>query len=100
MEFPSPMDLTINETEVQWNGGSTMEWWSIESDLSIWPSAAQVEDGICIVSCRIIVLNESIYQRIASISTTSATFRKILSANHSSDSQILVLEKGKINRFL
>jgi hypothetical protein len=76
-----------------------MEWWSIESGLIIWPSAAQVEEGICIVSCRIIVLNESIYQRVASINTTSATFRKMLSANHSNDSQILVLDQGKIDRF-
>lgn len=90
MELPPPIDLRCC--------GSTMEWWSIESGLSIWPSAAQVEDGICVVSCRIIVLNETIYQRVASISTTSTTFRKIL-ANDTRNSQISMLDQGiKISR--
>ena len=56
------------------NGNSgTMELWSAESELSIWPTARQLERKFLNVACRAVVLNESIYQRIASTNVTTAS---------------------------
>ncbi|XP_057371826.1 uncharacterized protein LOC130692756 [Daphnia carinata] len=54
--------------------GSGLELWSAESELSIWPSARQLERKFLNVACRAIVLNETVYQRVAStnVTTTSA----------------------------
>ena len=53
--------------------GSGMELWSAESELSIWPTARQLERKFINVACRAVVLNESIYQRVASANVTTAS---------------------------
>ena len=89
MELPTPMDMRCC--------GSALEWWSVQSDLSIWPTAAQVEKEICIVSCRIVVLNASIYQRVASISTTSTANFPHMPTNYTRNFQVSTSGKGKIS---
>lgn len=56
------------------SNGSGLELWSAESELSIWPSARQLERKFLNVACRAVVLNETVYQRVAStnVTTTSA----------------------------
>jgi hypothetical protein len=49
------------------------ELWSAESELSIWPTARQLERKFLNVACRAVVLNESIYQRLASTNVTTAS---------------------------
>ena len=53
------------------SGGSGLEWWSAESELSIWPSARQLERKFLNVVCRAVVINETVYQRVTSSNVTS-----------------------------
>lgn len=55
------------------SSGSGMELWSAESELSYWPTARQLERKFLNVACRAVVLNESIYQRVASTNVTTAS---------------------------
>lgn len=55
------------------SSGSGMELWSAESELSYWPTARQLERKFLNVACRVVVLNESIYQRVASTNVTTAS---------------------------
>ena len=55
------------------SSGSGMELWSAESELSFWPTARQLERKFLNVACRAVVLNESIYQRVASTNVTTAS---------------------------
>lgn len=54
--------------------GPGEEWWSAESELVIWPSHKQLERKSIQVVCRVVVVNETIYQRTASLNVTSASF--------------------------
>lgn len=67
------MESTMSADKKNSNG-SGLELWSAESELSIWPSARQLERKFLNVACRAIVLNETVYQRVAStnVTTTSA----------------------------
>lgn len=62
----------IMEPSTDKKSGSVLEWWSAQSELSIWPSAKQVERKFLNVACRAVVLNETLYQRVASTNVTSA----------------------------
>lgn len=55
------------------SSGSGMELWSAESELSYWPTARQLERKFLNVACRVVVLNESIYQRVTSTNVTTAS---------------------------
>lgn len=61
----------VMEPSTDKNSGNVLEWWSAESKLSIWPSAKQVEKKFLNVACRAVVLNETLYQRVASTNVTS-----------------------------
>ena len=66
-------DKSSNNIVGNGNSPGTMELWSAESELSIWPTARQLERKFLNVACRAVVLNESIYQRIASTNVTTAS---------------------------
>ena len=61
----------VQDSSTDKNTGSVLEWWSAESELSIWPSARQLEKKFVNVGCRAVVLNETLYQRVVSTNVTS-----------------------------
>ena len=54
-------------------GDTEEEWWSAESELAVWPSHKQLERKLLQVVCRAVVLNETVYQRTATLNVTSAS---------------------------
>lgn len=87
----------IMEPSTDKNSGNVLEWWSAESELSIWPSARQLERKFLNVACRAIVLNETLYQRVASTNVTSAaalTVQQVQRSRASSSSTITSSTSG------
>ena len=81
----------VMEPSTEKSGGSALEWWSAESELSIWPSARQIGRKFLTVACRAVVLNETVYQRVASTNVTSAaalTVQQVQLSSRSSASSI------------
>ncbi len=47
------------------------EMWAVESELFIWPTAKQMDRKWLQVTCRAVVLNETVYQRTSSLNVTA-----------------------------
>lgn len=47
------------------------EMWAAESELFIWPTAKQMDRKWLQVTCRAVVLNETVYQRTSTLNVTA-----------------------------
>jgi hypothetical protein len=90
------------ETRFVMDGNSSRnEWWSLLSEVIVLPTSKQLDRKWLHIGCRVIVVNETLYQRSATLNVTKDSaalyYRDIYSKNKITDSLSISGQQHKVS---